>query len=68
MQSRNGYAAGSLHVVVEAAHQVNPNQQEAMVMVCIRVIGEDNAVVFAGSPLELNAMRPIIINNVLIEA
>ena len=38
-----------------------------MVMVCIQVIGEDNAVAFAGSQgnFELNAMRPIIINNVL---
>jgi len=47
--------------------KVNPTQQEAMVMVCIQVIGEDNAVAFAGSQgnLELNAMRPIIINNFL---
>jgi fumarate hydratase class II len=38
-----------------------------MVMVCIQVIGEDNAVAFAGSQgnFELNAMRPIIINNFL---
>jgi fumarate hydratase class II len=36
-----------------------------MVMVCIQVIGEDNAVAFAGSQgnFELNAMRPVIINN-----
>jgi len=47
--------------------KVNPTQEEAMVMVCIQVIGEDNAVAFAGSQgnFELNAMRPIIINNVL---
>jgi fumarate hydratase, class II len=47
--------------------KVNPTQQEAMVMVCIQVIGEDSAVAFAGSQgnFELNAMRPIIINNVL---
>lgn len=47
--------------------KVNPTQCEAMVMVCIQVIGEDNAVAFAGSQgnFELNAMRPIIINNVL---
>jgi fumarate hydratase class II len=47
--------------------KVNPTQQEAMVMVCIQVIGEDNAVAFAGSQgnFELNTMRPIIINNVL---
>ena len=36
-------------------------------MVCIEVIGEDNAVAFAGSQgnFELNVMRPVIINNVL---
>jgi fumarate hydratase, class II len=45
--------------------KVNPTQEEAMVMVCIQVI--DNAVAFAGSQgnFELNAMRPIIINNFL---
>ncbi|HUI21417.1 MAG TPA: class II fumarate hydratase [Methylocella sp.] len=47
--------------------KVNPTQQEAMVMVCIQVLGEDSAVAFAGSQgnFELNAMRPIIINNFL---
>ncbi|MCL2452306.1 MAG: lyase family protein, partial [Alphaproteobacteria bacterium] len=47
--------------------KINPTQCEAMVMVCIEVIGEDNAVAFAGSQgnFELNAMRPIIINNFL---
>lgn len=47
--------------------KVNPAQEEAMVMVCIQVIGEDTAVAFAGSQgnFELNAMRPIIIHNVL---
>jgi fumarate hydratase, class II len=47
--------------------KVNPTQEEAMVMVCIQVIGEDNAVAIAGSQgnFELNAMRPIIINNLL---
>jgi fumarate hydratase class II len=47
--------------------KVNPTQEEAVVMVCIQVIGEDNAVAIAGSQgnFELNAMRPIIINNVL---
>ena len=36
-------------------------------MVCIQVIGEDNAVAFAGSQgnFELNTMRPIVINNFL---
>src|SRR3954454_20713904 len=47
--------------------KVNPTQCEAIVMICIQVIGEDNAVAFAGSQgnFELNTMRPIIINNVL---
>ncbi len=47
--------------------KVNPTQCEAMVMIAIQVIGDDNAVAFAGSQgnFELNAMRPIIINNVL---
>jgi fumarate hydratase class II len=38
-----------------------------MVMVCIQVLSEDSCVAFAGSQgnFELNAMRPIIINNVL---
>lgn len=47
--------------------KVNPTQEEAMVMVCIQVIGNDNTVAIAGSQgnFELNAMRPIIINNVL---
>ncbi|HMJ34520.1 MAG TPA: class II fumarate hydratase [Baekduia sp.] len=47
--------------------KVNPTQQEAMVMVCLQVIGEDQIVAAAGAQgnFELNAMRPIIINNVL---
>jgi fumarate hydratase, class II len=47
--------------------KVNPTQCEAMVMVCIQVLGDDTAVGFAGSQgnFELNAMRPIVINNVL---
>jgi fumarate hydratase, class II len=47
--------------------KVNPTQCEAMVMVCIQVIGEDTAVAVAGSQgnFELNAMRPIIINDFL---
>jgi fumarate hydratase class II len=47
--------------------KINPTQCEAMVMVCIQVIGDDNAVAFAGSQgnFELNAMRPLIINNIL---
>ncbi|HZA11501.1 class II fumarate hydratase [Mycobacterium sp.] len=47
--------------------KVNPTQCEAMVMVCIQVLGDDAAVGFAGSQgnFELNAMRPIVINNFL---
>ncbi|MBO0859623.1 MAG: class II fumarate hydratase [Chloracidobacterium sp.] len=47
--------------------KVNPTMEEAMVMVCIQVIGEDNAIAIAGSQgnFELNTMRPIIINNAL---
>jgi len=47
--------------------KVNPAQCEAMVMVCIQVLSEDSAIAFAGSQgnFELNAMRPIIINNFL---
>ncbi|OGT69529.1 MAG: fumarate hydratase, class II [Gammaproteobacteria bacterium RIFCSPHIGHO2_12_FULL_45_9] len=47
--------------------KVNPTQEEAMVMVCIQVFGNDLAIAFAGSQgnFELNAMRPIIIKNVL---
>ena len=47
--------------------KVNPTQCEAMVMIAIQVIGEDTAVAMAGSQgnFELNAMRPIIINNFL---
>jgi fumarate hydratase class II len=47
--------------------KVNPTQCEAMVMIAIQVISEDNAIAFAGSQgnFELNTMRPIIINNFL---
>jgi len=47
--------------------KVNPTQCEAMVMVCIQVLSEDAAIAFAGSQgnFELNAMRPVIINNFL---
>jgi fumarate hydratase, class II len=47
--------------------KVNPTQCEAIVMIAIQVIGEDTAIAFAGSQgnFELNAMRPIIINNFL---
>jgi fumarate hydratase, class II len=46
---------------------VNPTQQEAMIMVCTQVFGNDTAVAFAGSQgnFELNVMRPVVIRNVL---
>ncbi len=47
--------------------KVNPTQCEAIVMIAIQVLGNNSAVGFAGSQgnFELNAMRPIIINNFL---
>jgi fumarate hydratase, class II len=47
--------------------KVNPTQCEAIVMISIQVLGDDAGVAFAGSQgnFELNAMRPIIINNFL---
>jgi fumarate hydratase class II len=47
--------------------KVNPTQCEATVMVCIQVLADDSAIAFAGSQgnFELNAMRPIVINNFL---
>jgi fumarate hydratase class II len=47
--------------------KVNPTQAEAMLMVSIQVIGLDTAVAMAGQEgnFQLNAFRPIIINNVL---
>lgn len=47
--------------------KVNPTQAEAMLMVCIEVIGADTAVAMAGAEgnFELNAFRPLVIKNVL---
>jgi fumarate hydratase class II len=47
--------------------KVNPTQCEAMMMVCIQVMGNDAAVAVAGSRgnLELNVCKPVIIRNVL---
>jgi fumarate hydratase, class II len=47
--------------------KVNPTQCEAMMMVCIQVMGNDSAVAVAGSRgnLELNVCKPVIIHNVL---
>ena len=45
--------------------KVNPTQCEAMIMVCIQVMGNDTAIAIAGSRgnLELNVNKPIIIHN-----
>jgi len=45
--------------------KVNPTQSEAMIMVCIQVIGNDTAIGIAGSRgnLELNVCKPVIIHN-----
>jgi len=47
--------------------KVNPTQCEALIMVCIQVMGNDAAVAVAGSRgnLELNVCKPVIAHNVL---
>jgi fumarate hydratase class II len=47
--------------------KVNPTQAEAMLMVCIQIISSDAAVSLGGCEgnFELNAFRPILINNYL---
>ncbi len=47
--------------------KVNPTQCEAMIMVCIQVLGNDAAIGIAGSRgnLELNVCKPVIIHNFL---
>jgi fumarate hydratase class II len=47
--------------------KVNPTQCEAMIMVCIQVLGNDVAIGIAGSRgnLELNVCKPVIIHNFL---
>ncbi|MHB8318782.1 MAG: class II fumarate hydratase [Acidimicrobiales bacterium] len=47
--------------------KVNPTQCEAMIMVCIQVLGNDAAISIAGSRgnLELNVCKPVIIHNFL---
>lgn len=51
----------------EPGSSIMPGKVNPTLMVCIQVIGNDNVVAIAGSQgnFELNAMRPIIINNVL---
>ncbi|CAI3928484.1 Fumarate hydratase class II (FumC) (PDB:1KQ7) [Commensalibacter communis] len=47
--------------------KVNPTQCEAMIMVCIQIMGLDAAVALAGSQgnLQLNVTRPLVIMNTL---
>ena len=47
--------------------KVNPTQAEAMMMVCIQIMGADVAVQMAGAEgnFELNAFRPVVIYNFL---
>jgi fumarate hydratase class II len=47
--------------------KVNPTQAEAMLMVCIQIIASDVAVTMGGAEgnFELNAFRPILVNNYL---
>ena len=47
--------------------KVNPTQAEAMLMVCIQIMSSDVAVQMGGAEgnFELNAFRPIVINNYL---
>ena len=47
--------------------KVNPTQAEAMLMVCLQVMGNDTVVTLAGAEgnFELNAFRPVAISNML---
>jgi fumarate hydratase class II len=47
--------------------KVNPTQCEALMMICIQVMGNDVTIGFAGSQgnLELNVYRPLIIHNLI---
>jgi fumarate hydratase class II len=47
--------------------KVNPTQNEAMLMVCVQVLGNDTVIASAAAQgtFELNVMRPVIISNFL---
>ena len=47
--------------------KVNPTQSEAVIMVCVKVIGNHNGITMAGSHghFELNVFKPLIIHNIL---
>lgn len=45
--------------------KINPTQSEALTMVCVQVMGNDQAITFAGASgnFELNVFKPLIIYN-----
>ena len=47
--------------------KVNPTQSEAVTMVCVKVIGNNNGITIAGSQgqFELNVFKPLIAHNIL---
>ena len=47
--------------------KVNPTQSEAVTMVCVKVIGNNNGITMAGSHghFELNVFKPLITHNIL---
>jgi fumarate hydratase class II len=48
--------------------KINPTQSEALIQVCLQVIGNDSTITFAesyGSILDLNVCKPLMIVNVL---
>jgi fumarate hydratase class II len=47
--------------------KVNPSQCEAMLMLCVQVLGNDTVVGFAGASgnFELNTFKPVMAHNVL---
>ena len=47
--------------------KVNPTQSEAVTLVCVKVIGNNNGITMAGSHghFELNVFKPLIIHNIL---
>lgn len=48
--------------------KVNPTQAEALIQVCLQVVGNDTAISFAeafGSTLDLNVAKPLMITNLL---
>ena len=50
--------------------KVNPTQCEALIMVCVQVIGHDTAVAMAGAQgnFELNVCKPLLMHDLLLSA